>query len=69
MIRWNSQELLIWLTALIPLFILSGFMIRRRTKLLERMAAREFWSTMLPGYSSRRQRQYTEQIAQAQAPG
>jgi Ca-activated chloride channel family protein len=56
MIRWNSQDILIWLTALIPLFIVSGFLIRRRTKLLARMAGRALWSTMLPGHSSRRLR-------------
>lgn len=56
MIRWNSQNVLLWLVALLPLLIVSGFMIRRRTKRLAHMAGQALWPTMLPGYSSRRLR-------------
>ena len=52
--KWNNPDIMLWLIALIPLLIVTGFMIRRRTKLLTRMAGRELWSTMLPGQSQKR---------------
>lgn len=48
--------MLLWLTALLPLLLLTGLMIRRRTKLLSRMAEQGLWSTLLPRHSAKRQR-------------
>ncbi|VGO22796.1 vWA domain-containing protein [Pontiella sulfatireligans] len=56
MIKWGNQDMLLWLTALLPLLLLTGLMIRRRTKLLSRMAEQGLWSTLLPRHSAKRQR-------------
>ena len=54
--KWNDPDILLWLIAAIPLLAITGFMFRRRLRLLARMAGQELWSTMLPGHSSQRQR-------------
>jgi len=45
-----------WLLALLPLLLITGLMIARRTRLLGRMAERGLWPTMLPGHSPKRLR-------------
>ena len=54
--KWNDPDILIWLIAAIPLLVVTGIMIRRRTKLLARIAEEGLWSTLLPGHSSGRLR-------------
>lgn len=54
--KWNNPDILIWLFALIPLLLATGFMLRRREKRLAKMAEQPLWKTMLPGYSIKRQR-------------
>jgi len=54
--KWNNPDFLIWLTALLPLLLITGLLIRRHGKLLERMVEQGLWPTMLPGHSPRRQR-------------
>ncbi|HEY5653825.1 MAG TPA: VWA domain-containing protein [Pontiella sp.] len=56
MIKWHHPDTLIWLLALIPLFMLTGLLIKRRIKLLTRMAEKTLWKTMLPGLSIKRLR-------------
>jgi len=56
MIRWGDQNMLMWLLALLPLLIGTGWMLRRRDKLLSRMAGKGLWPTMLPGHSPKRMR-------------
>lgn len=56
MIRWGDYDILIWLLALLPLLLITGLMMKRREKLLERMADQPLWSTLLPGYCMRRRR-------------
>ncbi len=56
MIRWGEQDFLIWLVALLPLLLATAWMINRREKLLARMAEKDLWSSMLPGYSVKRRR-------------
>ncbi len=48
--------MLLWLLALIPLLAVTGLLIRRRGVLLSRIAEQGLWSTMLAGYSPKRQR-------------
>lgn len=48
--------MLLWLLALIPFLIVAGILMRRRKTLLARIAENGLWSTMLAGYSPRRQR-------------
>ena len=45
-----------WLLALLPVLLVTGLMLKRRGKLLGRMAEQGLWPTMLPGHSPRRQR-------------
>ncbi len=45
-----------WLLALLPLLMATALMLRRRTKLLDRMAKQGLWPTMLPGHSPKRKR-------------
>lgn len=45
-----------WLLALLPLLLVTGLMLKRRGKLLGRMAEQELWPTMVPGHSPKRQR-------------
>lgn len=54
--RWNNPDTLLWLAALIPLLILTGWLMRRRRVLLSRIAEQGLWTTMLAAYSPRRQR-------------
>lgn len=54
--RWQNPDMLIWLLALLPLLLITGLLVKRRTKRLARMAEEGLWSTMLPGLSPRRQR-------------
>ena len=54
--KWNNPDFLIWLTALLPLLLVTGLMLKRRAKLLKRMVGQGLWPTLLPGHSSRRQR-------------
>jgi Ca-activated chloride channel family protein len=54
--KWNDPDILLWLSALIPLLMVTGFMFRRRERLLARMASQHLWPAMLPGHSSRRPR-------------
>jgi Ca-activated chloride channel family protein len=54
--KWNNPDFLLWLIAVIPLLMMSGFMLRRRERLLARMAGLSLWPAMLPGYSCRRPR-------------
>ncbi len=54
--KWNDPDTLLWLIALIPLLMVTGFMLRSRSRLLARMAGKPLWTTMLPGHSPRRQR-------------
>ena len=54
--KWHNPDILIWLSALLPLLLMTGLMLKRRTKLLTRMAESGLWPSMLPGYSARRQR-------------
>ncbi len=54
--KWNNPDLLLWLLALIPLLGLTGWLMRRRSALLAHIAERDLWSTMIAGYSPRRQR-------------
>jgi len=53
--KWNNPDVLIWLLALLPLMILTGAMLKRRGRLLERMAERTLWPALLAGYSPKRQ--------------
>ncbi len=54
--RWHNPDLLLWLAALLPLLATTGWMIRRRARRLSQMADERVWTTLLPGYSPRRQR-------------
>ncbi len=45
-----------WLLVLLPLLLITGLMIKQRTKLLARMAQQGLWPTLLPGLSLRRLR-------------
>ncbi len=45
-----------WLLALLPLMALTGILLKRRAKLLSRMAEQGLWPTMLPGHSPQRRR-------------
>ena len=54
--KWNNPDILLWLAALLPLLIITGLMLRRRLKLLARMAEQKLWPTLLPGHSPRRLR-------------
>lgn len=54
--KWNNPDILLWLMALLPLLLISGLLISRRIKLLDRMAQKGLWPTMLPGISPKRQR-------------
>ena len=56
MIKWYHPDTLLWLFALLPLLVITGFMLRRRIKLLGRMANQGLWPTLLPLMSPRRQR-------------
>ena len=56
MIRWNNPDLLLWLLALPPLLVLTGFFLKQRAKRLKRMADSGLWTTMLSGFSPARQR-------------
>ncbi len=53
---WHNPDVLIWIAALLPLLILTGFLIKRRITLLGRMAEQGLWPTLLPGLSPKRQR-------------
>ena len=59
MIRWNDQDILLWLLALLPLLLITGLMIKHREKLLTKIAEKGLWPFMLPGHSSKRQRTKT----------
>ncbi len=54
--KWNNPDTLLWLLALIPLLSLTALLIRRRSKLLERIAEQGLWPTMLSGFSPKRLR-------------
>ena len=54
--KWNNPDLLMWLLALIPLLIATGLLMRRRDRLLARIAEAGLWPTLLPGHSPRRRR-------------
>ncbi|MDF7798443.1 VWA domain-containing protein [Pontiellaceae bacterium B1224] len=54
--KWNNPDILMWLLALLPLFLITGLMLKRRVNLLKRMADQGLWSTMLPLFSPRRLR-------------
>ncbi|MEN7972316.1 MAG: VWA domain-containing protein [Verrucomicrobiota bacterium] len=56
MIKWHNPDFLLWLLALPALLIATGLMLRRRAKLLGRMAEQGLWPTMLPGHSAKRLR-------------
>lgn len=56
MMQWGDHDILMWLLTLLPLLLITGLMIKRREKLLERMADHTLWSAMLPGHSIRRRR-------------
>jgi Ca-activated chloride channel family protein len=45
-----------WLTALLPLLLVTGLMLRHRTRRLKRLAGEPLWPIMIPGFSPRRQR-------------
>lgn len=47
---------MLWLIATIPLVMITGIMLRRRARMLSRMAEQRLWATMLPGHSPRRLR-------------
>ncbi len=54
--KWNNPDTLLWLLALIPLLVLTGLLIRRRSALLAQIADKDLWSTMLAGFSTKRRR-------------
>ncbi|HEY5621991.1 MAG TPA: VWA domain-containing protein [Pontiella sp.] len=54
--KWHNSDILIWLAALLPLLLIVGGLIRRRVRLLARMADEGLWPAMLPRLSLRRQR-------------
>jgi Ca-activated chloride channel family protein len=54
--KWHNPDTLMWLLALLPVLMIAGMMLKRRIKLLNRMAEQGLWPTMLPGLSPRRQR-------------
>ena len=54
--KWHNQDILMWLFALLPLLLITGLLLKRRLKLLERMTQQGLWPTMLPLLSPRRQR-------------
>lgn len=54
--KWHNPDTLLWLFALIPLLIITGLLLKRRVKLLHKMAERGLWPVMLPTLSPRRQR-------------
>lgn len=56
MMQWGDHDILMWLLTLLPLLLITGLMIKRREKLLERMADHTLWAAMLPGHSIRRRR-------------
>jgi Ca-activated chloride channel family protein len=56
MIQWFDPDILIWLTALLPLLLITGLMIKRRQRLLTRMVEQGLWPVMLPGLSLKRKR-------------
>ncbi len=56
MIIWHDSDILMGLLALIPLLMITGLMIRRRTALLDRLVDKGLWPVMMPRYSPRRQR-------------
>ncbi len=53
---WHNPDILMGLIALLPLLLITGIMLKHRTKLLGRMADQGLWPTILPGLSPRRQR-------------
>jgi Ca-activated chloride channel family protein len=55
-IKWHNPDFLMWLLAFLPLLLLTGLMLKRREKLMERMADHTLWPTMLPGHSNQRRR-------------
>lgn len=54
--KWNNPELLIWLTALLPLLLVSALLLKRRVRLLEKMADQNLWSSIMPAFSMKRQK-------------
>jgi Ca-activated chloride channel family protein len=56
MIRWGEPDLLLGLVGLLPLLLITGLMISRRTGLLARMAEQGLWPTLLPGHSPARKK-------------
>ncbi len=54
--KWHDPDLLLWLLALIPLLALTGTLLRRRGKLLARIAEQGLWPTVLATYAPNRQR-------------
>ncbi len=56
MIQWHDPDFLMGLWVLLPLLLLTGLMLKRRARLMERMVDPALWPTMLPGYSNQRRR-------------
>jgi Ca-activated chloride channel family protein len=54
--KWNDPDMLLWLLMLIPALAVTGWLLRRRSVLLSRIADQGLWTTMLAGYSPKRQR-------------
>jgi Ca-activated chloride channel family protein len=54
--KWHNPDILMWLLTLLPLLLVTGLMLKRRAKLLGRMAENRLWPIMLPGHSPRRQK-------------
>ncbi|WP_372845952.1 VWA domain-containing protein [Pontiella sp.] len=54
--KWHNPDTLMWLLALLPLLLVTGLLLKRRLKLLDRMAKEGLWPTLLPGLSPQRQR-------------
>ena len=65
--KWHNPDILIWLAALLPLLIMTGLMLKHRTRRLENMAENGLWPIMLPGWSARRLR--TKNLLRIMAAG
>jgi Ca-activated chloride channel family protein len=53
---WNNPDILMGLFALIPLLLVTAFLLKRRINRLSRMADEGLWPTMMPLLSPSRQR-------------
>lgn len=54
--KWNNPDILIWLTALLPLLLLYSILMRLREKRLNGLFEKPLQENLVPGWSARRRR-------------